>query len=497
MKPQAMNAQPMLPGWVLALILAWMALPATHALGATGGRIPNIVLILADDLGIHDLGCYGRADHATPHIDRMASEGIRLTRAYCAQPICSASRAALLTGKVPARTGITSFLPGRSNHPSQPLLQPTLPPGLNPGHVTLACRLREQGWTCGLVGKWHLGGPGLLPVDHGFDAYQPGRPVTRPDASEGSKGERFVTQAAVGFMEANRHRPFFLMVAHDSPHIPYDATPAERSRFSTAFEPGYAAVIARLDAAVGDVLAALDRLGLRDDTLVLLTSDNGGLHVPELHHPRVTHNGPFRAGKGFLYEGGLRIPLVVRWPGHVPAGRTSDVPVSNVDWVPTLMEAAGLKAPEGLDGTSLLALLQGGRSLPRRRLAWHFPHDTNQGGRPAGALIEGDWKLIEHLADGRLELFNLAFDPGETTNLATRRPRLARRMQRNLASWRNAVGARIPPSHPAFDESARQQLDALFDPSTFQPKHAQPADWERAYAWRRLMDAPPPHPVGP
>jgi arylsulfatase A-like enzyme len=340
---------------------------------------PNIVFILADDLGVNDLHCYGRADHHTPNLDRLAKQGARFTAAYAACPVCSPTRAAILTGKSPARLHLTTFLPGRADCPSQKLLHPKINQHLPLEETTLAEYLKRAGYATGCFGKWHLGGKGFLPTDQGFDVYHAGRANTRPSDSEGGKGEYDLTAHAARFIEANRERPFFVYLAHNAPHIPYTATAARIQNNADAFEPTYAALIESLDDSVGLLLKKLDALKLTENTLVVFTSDNGGLHVPELKHRRITHNTPCRAGKGYLYEGGIRIPLIVRWPGKVPAGTEIATPVISTDWLPTLLELAGAKVPPGLDGVSIAGLLTGTGKLAPRPLFWHVPHYTNQG----------------------------------------------------------------------------------------------------------------------
>ncbi len=326
--------------------------------------LPNIVFILTDDLGINDLACDGRSEHRTPNLDRLASDGTRFTSAYCAQPICSPSRAAILTGKCPARLHLTTFLPGRPDCPSQLLLHPVIRQQLPLEEMTLAEHLKAAGYATACIGKWHLGGAGFGPREQGFDFYQAGKAVTAPSDTEGGKGEYDLTAQAEKFLEANRNQPFLLYLAHDSPHIPYSARAAVVAANRAAFEPVYAAVIETLDAVVGQLLRRLDALGLAGNTIVIFTSDNGGLHVPELSHARITHNTPYRAGKGFLYEGGLRVPLIVRWPNHVPAGRIVDAPFVNTDWLPTLLDCAGLQVPDSVDGVSLVGLLTGQSDAP-------------------------------------------------------------------------------------------------------------------------------------
>ena len=355
---------------------------------------PNIIFVLTDDLGINDLGCYGRVEHRTPNLDRLAREGARFTSSYCAQPICSPSRAAILTGKAPARLHLTTYLPGRTNAPSQKLLHPAMKQQLPLEEETLAERLKANGYATACIGKWHLGGKGYLPPEQGFDVYHPGQANTEPGADEGGKGEYDLTRAAIAFMETNRTRPFFLYIAHNTPHIPYAAKEDLVRRNSKAFEPVYAAVIEAMDDSVGLLLGRVDALGLRTNTIVIFTSDNGGLHVPEGPHKRITDNSPFRAGKGFLYEGGLRVPLIVRWPGQV-AVSVIDTPVVNTSWFATLCELSGIEAPRELDGPGFASLLKG-KKEKAGRMFWHFPHYTNQGGRPGGAVRDGDWKFVVH-----------------------------------------------------------------------------------------------------
>lgn len=470
-----------LTAWLASLLATVVTLAAT--------RPPNIVFILADDLGIRDLGCYGRRDHHTPRLDRLAAEGVRFTSAYCAQPICSPSRAAILTGKTPARLNLTTYLPGRPDCPAQRVLHPAIRQELPLDEVTLPERLHAAGYVSACMGKWHLGGAGYEPRDQGFDVAYPGRANTTPSATEGGKGEYDLTAAAERFIETNRTRPFFLYLAHNSPHIPYAAAPDRVTRQAGAYEPVYAALIETLDDTVGRLLDRIDALGLTKDTLVVFTSDNGGLHVPEGPHARITSNAPFRAGKGFLYEGGLRIPLIVRWPGHVPAGRVIDTPVINTDWVPTFLACAGQPQPRDLDGVNLLPLLTGRGTVPSRRFHWHFPHYTNQGSRPSGAVREGRWKLIERYDDGAIELFDLDRDPGETRDLAGKQPRIARRLAADLASWRDSVGAQTNRPNPVFAPAQFRELYIDVDASRYDGWTAGADGEARMLAWRKAMNA--------
>jgi arylsulfatase A-like enzyme len=319
--------------------------------------------------------------------------------------------------------------------------------------------------------------------------YHPGQANTRPSATEGGKGEYDLTAAAERFIETNRDRPFLVYLAHNSPHIPYAAQPFRVDQNATAFEPVYAGVIETLDDTVGRLMAKLESLKLVDNTIVVFTSDNGGLHVPEGPHRKVTHNTPYRAGKGYLYEGGLRIPLIVRWPGHVPQGVVADDLVINTDWIPTLLELAGQPAPGGLDGESFAALLNGRGPAPPRKLFWHFPHYTNQGSRPSGAMRDGDWMLVEYYDEDRAELFDVKRDVAEERNVASQQPDRVKEMRAALAAWRLQTGAQENRPNPNFDPAKFRELYQDVDPSQFAPARADQVQWETMWHWRKQMDA--------
>lgn len=467
-------------------------LVAVAAVGRpTAAAPPNIVFILADDLGVNDLGCYGRQEHETPRLDALASQGTRFTCAYAAQPICSPSRAAIMTGKCPARLHLTTFLDGRADAASQRLLQPPIEGQLPLEETTLAEWLRMAGYRTGMFGKWHLGGQGFGPAEQGFDVVMTPPPNTPPGAEDGGKGEYAITKAAAAFITANRDRPFFCYVPHNNPHIPLAARQALVDKYGNAFHPTYAAMIETLDDAVGRLVHTIDELGLADNTIIVFTSDNGGLHAPEPSGVPATHNTPYRAGKGFLYEGGLRVPLIIRWPGVSRPGGTTDTPVVLTDLVPTLLEAAGIdvaKAVGPLDGASIKGLLEGG-SLPERTLFWHFPHYTNQGGRPAGAMRKGNWKLVEHFEDGALELYDLASDSGESCNLAAEQVERTRAMQSELAAWRTRVGAQMGAPNPGLDPALHRLLYLDHDPSRIAAGATADALEPSWAAWRKQMGA--------
>lgn len=432
-------------------------------------RRPDIVFILADDLGWRDAACYGNEFHATPHIDRLASEGARFTHAYAAAPVCSPTRASILTGRWPARTGVTDWIPGRQPPARGPLITPPTARQLRLEETTLAEALRQAGYRTANIGKWHLGGPGFLPGDQGFDLNIAGtesgspprspRPYFGPFELPGMKAaqDEFLTakltDEAVRFIEQNRQNPFFLLLSHFTVHIPLSA-PQEfveqhRARAGGRYHPVYAAMVETLDQSVGRVLEALEKNGIARNTLVVFFSDNGGLCFEGASKERVTTNAPLRAGKGHLYEGGIRVPFLLRYPGVVRAGSAIDSPVSSIDLFPTLCEAAGVRA-RNVDGTSLLPLLRGEAARPRQ-LFWHYPHYSNQGGEPSSAIREGDWKLIEFYHGGRRELYNLRSDPGETRNLAASQQSLAKKLSLALHQWLRQTDARLPQPNPDAD----------------------------------------------
>ncbi len=402
---------------VLVIASGCSAAEAAIADSSPLGRL-NIVLIVADDLGWADLGCYGSKYHSTPNLDRLAAAGLRFTDAYAAAPVCSPTRAALMTGKYPARLNLTDWLPGRPDRPDQKLLRPVINHELPATELTLASALKREGYTTGHVGKWHLGGKGAGPEQRGFDVNiagdQAGSPRSyfapfrsgdgrfMPGLERAPEGEYLtdrLTAEAEKFIEANRARPFFLYLAHYAVHIPLKAKAEMVARYKPG-RPGqqgnpiYAAMIESLDESVGRVLKKLDDLKLTERTLILFTSDNGGLCVTEGPNTPATINAPLREGKGYLYEGGLRVPLLVKWPGVTKPGGAIAAPVSSIDIFPTVLDACGVKSEAKVDGVSLVSLLKGG-VLKRDTLFWHYPHYSNQGGRPGGAVRAGDYKLIE------------------------------------------------------------------------------------------------------
>jgi arylsulfatase A-like enzyme len=471
--------------WLLALLV--LLLGGSGAPAATGAaRKPNIVLILADDLGWADLGCYGADLHETPHLDRFARQGVRFTDAY-AMSVCSPSRAMLLTGKHAARLRITTWAEGsRAGPKNRKLLQATSRHDLPHSQTTLAKRLHDAGYLTALVGKWHLGDADHYPETHGFDVNiggtRWGAPQTHfwPYRGRGTFGTEFryvphlefgkpgeyltdrLTDEALRVIDRAGKKPFFLYLAHHAPHTPIQAKADDVKHFKKKLRPGlkhrhpvYAAMVKSLDESVGRVLAHLKKRGLEDNTLVVFTSDNGGfvgvdrrsgLSVP------VTSNLPLRSGKGSLYEGGIRIPLLVRWPGVTPKGVVCKEPVLLADLFHTLVAAAGLprakdSVADGLDLSPLLKDPAG--KLTRDALFFHYPHYYATT-TPVGAVRAGDWKLLEYFEDDHVELYNLKDDPGEKTDLARKRPARAAKLRKRLQAWRKAVDAAMPSPNPGF-----------------------------------------------
>ncbi len=469
------------------LLLVFLSL----CLCAFAAEKPNIVLILCDDLGINDLSCYGRKDQPTPNLDKLAGEGVRFTSSYCAQPICSASRAGLMTGKNPTRLHLTNFLPGRGDAASQRLKQPIIEGQLPLEEVTIAERLRDAGYATGHVGKWHLGNDGFGPREQGFDFTYSNKANTKPTATEGSKGEYDLTAHAEQWLDEHKAGPFFLYLAHNTPHIPFAALPEDAERHKDAFNPVYASVIEHLDRCVGRIVAKIDALGLREKTIFIFASDNGGLHVLEFPGGPSTHNTPYRAGKGFVFEGGLRVPLIIRWPGVVKPAWVSDTPVMLTDLVPTLLDAAGVdlaKQVGPLDGVSLTKFL-GGAELAPRPLFWNFPNYTNQGGRPSGAVRDGDWKLIENYEDGKDVLFNLAKDPGEANDVSGQESARVAELKGKLTAWTRSMGAQETTPNPDFDAVQNRALYVDRDPSALKPEKTAAETEVKWQDWRAAMNA--------
>ena len=447
---------------------------------------PNFVILFADDLGINDLGCFGRKDQNTPNLDKLASEGARFTQAYAAASVCSPSRAGLLTGQSPARLKITTFLSGRSDRASHRVLGASLNYNLPNGVQTIAQLLKPKGYASAAVGKWHLGGKGHQPTDHGFDEYFPGRANAGAESPQGGKGELGQADFAAKFIEKNKAKPFFLYLAFDNPHIPLAAPAKSIEANAKSFHPTYAALVESLDAAVGRVLKALEDNGLSKNTFVVFASDNGGVHISELKESPATYNAPSRAGKGFVYEGGIRTPLIVRYPARLAPAVISE-PVILGDLCPTICALAKVPAPTTLDFQDISPVLFEQKPL-NRPLFWHQPHYMNQGGKPAGVVREGDWKLIEQYEDGSLELYNLAKDPSETTDLAAAEPARVAALRGKLEAWRRSVGAEPIKANANFGRALWEDCFVKTDVSKLQALPTSEAMRPLLADWRKAMN---------
>jgi len=449
-----------------------LALGPTVKAGAADPQRPNVILFLIDDMGWTDLGCFGSDLYQTPHIDRLAAEGMRFTQAYAACTVCSPTRAAVLTGKYPARLHLTDWIPGHVR-PNAKLRIPDWTMQLEPSETTVAEALRKAGYATASIGKWHLCNPehpqDHLPKSHGFDIniggtqwgqpgsyffpYGKGKRGVEPLPKGGKPGEYLadrLTDEAIKFMDAHRDEPFFVYFPHYNVHTPLQGKPEYVERYKKLVRPGlrhtnatYAAMVQSVDDSVGRVLAHLEKLNIRDRTLVIFTSDNGGLL------PQVTSNAPLRAGKGSAYEGGVRVPLIIDWPGVVKPGTECREPVMSIDFLPTILETAGaaatVKPADGVDGVSLVPLLRDpAAKFSREALYWHYPHYHPGGATPYGAIRQGDLRLVEFYEDMRVELFNLRDDIGEQHDLAARMPEQAGQLRDRLHAWRAKVGAQMP-----------------------------------------------------
>jgi len=524
---------------------------------------PNFLIFLVDDMGWIDPECYGSTFHETPHINQLAEEGMRFTDAYAACPVCSPTRASIVTGKYPARLNLTDFIPGHWR-PYEKLVVPEMNMNLPLEEQTFAELLKAKGYVSGSFGKWHLGGASHFPGQQGFDEFTvtSGRHFapkfqTNPpeDVPDDTYLADYLTGKAEDFLERHKDDRFVLYLPHYAVHIPLEAeekliekyrkkgeqpeyrrkvrititfgeptkeksakdrrwwvemhnavVPSESNklkiegmttqrvsgdtliqdvavggspsltelntyaehvkaslmksfgnakridcRISPVNNPTYAAMVEHIDRSLGRIMRKLDELKLSENTVLIFFSDNGGLYQRfDKQGEPVMNNLPLRDEKGSLYEGGIREPLIIRWPGKIAAGAVCHTPVSSVDFVPTMLELAGVEHPPGgLDGMSLVPLLTGEGKLDREAIFWHYPHYHHT--TPAGAIRAGDWKLIEYFDDSHVELYNLREDLGETEDLAVKNPEKAAELRRQLAAWRESVGARMPTENPDYD----------------------------------------------
>jgi arylsulfatase A-like enzyme len=478
---------------------------------------PNIIFFLVDDLGWSDLGCYGSSYYETPNVDRFAREGVRFTSAYSACHVSSPTRASILTGKYPATLHLTDWLPGRPDSPSQMLTVPPFNQHLPYGEITLAEALKDFGYTTGIYGKWHLGDDPSTPLAHGFDIRVPegefGRRYYAPfdikglACKEGDYLTDRLTDEALAFIDNNKERPFFLYLSHFAVHNPLEGrkdlvekyreklertpvmetlpyvlegnpddpdpvTPEEaaillRDKEYEGFydlpnrmikikqhqdNEVYAAMVESMDKSFGRVLSRVKELGLDDNTIIIFFSDNGG-RANGTSTNTSTSNLPLRGGKGWLYEGGIRVPLIVKWPEHGKTGHECDESVISIDFYPTILEMTGCPLPEEqeIEGVSLVPLLKGKRNLARAAIYWHFPHYSNHGRQsPGGAIRKGDLKLIEYYENNTVQLFNIKEDIGEQHDISGSNPETVNELRTMLHTWRESVNAQMMGKNPDY-----------------------------------------------
>ena len=454
----------------VCLLAVFVSLSATAV--TLSAERPNVILILIDDMGWTDLACQGSRFYETPHIDRLAASGMRFTQGYSACTVCSPTRAAVLTGMYPARLHITDWIEGHKR-PFARLKVPDWMMHLPHETMTMAEVFKANGYATCHIGKWHLGGEEFWPTTQGFDhnigGNHRGQPpsyffpyerenIKLPGLAEGKEGEYLtdrLTGEAVKFITAHKDRPFFLHFPHYTVHTPLQAKPDLVAKYRAKAEQMldqphksavYAAMIESLDNGIGKLLRALDELKLRENTIVVFTSDNGGLMSS-------TSNVPLRMGKGSAYEGGVRVPLIVSYPPMIKAGSTSDVPAMSIDLLPTLIDLCGLdlaKSP-GWDGVSLMPALKQSGQVQRDALYWHYPHYHPGGATPYGAVRAGEYRLVEYYEDGKVELYNLKDDIGESRDLAASQPAKRNELLAMLRAWRKDVGAQLPTANPDYD----------------------------------------------
>ena len=493
---------------------------------------PNIVFILADDLGWCDLSAGGSDFYESPHIDRIANEGMRFTQGYAACQVCSPSRASILTGKCTPRHGITDYIGApegedwRRLDRHTPLLPASYEHGLSSDEITFPEVLRRSGYRTFFAGKWHLGGEGSTPEDHGFEINKGGfaagsppggyfAPFNNPKLDDGPDGESLpirLGEETSSFIENHQDEPFLAYLSFYSVHAPIQttqdlwgkyrdkATTGERPDQRFIFDrrlpvrqvqdcPIYGGMIEAMDEAVGLVLETLDRLGLAEDTIVCFTSDNGGVSSGDAYSSSML---PLRGGKGRQWEGGIREPLYIRYPGQIPAGASSEVPVSGIDFYPTVMDLTGMQVPDEqfVDGRSLVPLMANGddQVLSERDLFWHYPHYGNQGGEPSAIVRSGPWKLIHYFEDGRDELYNLDVDEGEQNDIISDAQARGRELRSRLDGWLDEVGAKYPVPDPQHDpEQHKARLRELREElmPRLEEQHARylDSDWQPNEDW--------------
>lgn len=468
---------------ILVVLLFGTCLGVTPTVMGNEGK-PNVVFFLIDDMGWTDAGCFGSKFYETPNLDRLAKTSARFTNGYAACPVCSPTRISIMTGKYPARLDTTDYFTGGRKGKLLPAEYRNYMPL---DEFTLAEALKAAGYATGFFGKWHMGGDGYEPTKQGFDVNVGGfvrgsppsyfSPYRNPNLKDGPKGEHLadrLTTEAIRFIDQHKNEPFLVYLSYYSVHTPLQAKKELIAKYrekkdkmkieGPLFQQEgarkvrvvqehavYAGMVETMDTNIGRVLDHLDKLGIAENTIVIFTADNGGLSTSE-GHP--TANVPLRAGKGWLYEGGIRVPWLIRWPGKTKAGDVIDTPVISTDFYLTILEMAGLKSrpQQHVDGVSLVPLLTHKGTLADRSLYWHYPHYGNQGGSPGGALRTGNYVLIEKFEDNSVELYDLSKDLSQKNNLTKAMPERTQRMLQQLRDWRREVDANMPRPNPQWQE---------------------------------------------
>jgi arylsulfatase A len=440
---------------------------------------PNIIVIVADDLGWSDLSCYGNTFIETPNLDKLAKSGVRFTNAYAAASLCSPSRASLMTGLHPVRVNITEHLHGPFKpSPAIPLITPDIDQALKNEYYTIGEMLQRESYSTGYIGKWHLGGGPHTPSAQGFQFtyaanyhglpnsfyfpfFQPGSmPDIEADSKDGDYLTDKLTDKAIDFIQQN-DKNFFLFLSFYSPHVPIEGRKdlvtkyiAKRGGENGLPNPHYAAMVETIDENVGRLVSALKAANKLDNTLIIFTSDNGGLSVKEVtgfdKHTPPTTNAPLRAGKGYLYEGGIRVPMIAHWPARIKKVGDEKGMVTGIDLYNSLTEITG-KFDKTQDGESIVPFLTGQQLKKERTLYWHVPHYSPQGGKPMSAIRKGDFKLIQFYEDNSVELYDLSKDPGETNNLSVQQKTTADQLLKELNDWKVRMNAKVPRRNPDYN----------------------------------------------
>ncbi len=449
---------------------------------------PNIVLIVADDLGWRDLHCYGNELVETPNLDKLADDGILFSTAYASSPVCSPTRASLLTGKNPVAVDITDYIPGKQYErqirgimPKEKFIVPEFNHELSLEETTLAEILKSNGYATVSIGKWHLGGNGYLPTEQGFDDNIGGNHMGLPPSYyypytaerfnfdithlELTKDSIYLTDRlgneAVEFIDENSGKPFFLYLPFYTVHTPWEGRPDLVKKYEEIIaesddaiqrDPQFLAMIESLDINAGKVIDALEEKGLSENTFVIFVSDNGGLNGKRDNIFVGSYNRPLRGGKATLYEGGLRVPTIFKWPGKIPAGQVSDELIISTDIFSTVIDALGLSPRPDIEGVSLWPHLTTGESLDRERFYWHYPHYHNRTG-PGSVIRDGDYKLIHFYEDRRSELYNLKEDVSEENDLSSEMPVKVKELEEKLNTWLQGNRAKLPKPNKDYTET--------------------------------------------